>query len=46
MTMADNKLTQFLQNNPRMIGVLFTMMVLLTQAGAVAANAASSDVGP
>lgn len=44
--MADNKLTQFLRNNPRMIGVLFTMTVLLSQAGAVAANMGSSDVGP
>ena len=44
--MADNKLTQFLQNNPRMIGVLFTVMVFLSTTGAAAANAAATDMGP
>ena len=44
--MADNKLTQFLQNNPRMIGVLFTVMVFLSTTGAAAANAATTDMGP
>ncbi|WP_425492715.1 DUF7503 family protein [Halosolutus amylolyticus] len=30
-------LTQYLKNHPRMIGVLFTMMLVLSQAGTVAA---------
>ncbi len=36
----------FLRENPRMIGVLFTAMLLLSQAGAVAANNASTINGP
>lgn len=30
-------LTQYLKNHPRMIGVLFTIMLVLSQAGAAAA---------
>ena len=44
--MTDNKLTEFLQDNPRMIGALFTMMVFLSTTGAAAANAAATDIGP
>ena len=32
-------LTAYLKNHPRMIGVLFTMMLLLSQAGSAAAGA-------
>lgn len=31
--MAENDLTSYLAENPRMIGVLFTMVLLLSQAG-------------
>ncbi len=31
--MAENDLTTYLAENPRMIGVLFTIVLLLTQAG-------------
>ena len=44
--MSDNKLTQFLTDNPRMIGVLFTMMVFLSTTGAAAANYGASTSGP
>lgn len=38
--MSDNTITAYLAENPRMIGVLFAMFLLLSQAGnAVAANA-------
>lgn len=40
----SNSLTEYLADHPRMIGVLFTMMVLLSQAGAAAAD--GSYVGP
>ena len=36
----------YLADHPRMIGVLFTMMLLLSQAGAVAAGEASATAGP
>lgn len=38
-TMED--LTQYLKKHPRMIGVLFTITLLLSQAGTVAANGAA-----
>jgi len=36
--MSDTDLAAFLREHPRMMGVLFTMMVLLTQVGTVAAG--------
>jgi hypothetical protein len=44
--MADNKFSQFLSDHPRMIGVLFTMLVLLSSAGSAAAGNASVISGP
>ncbi|AHG04341.1 hypothetical protein HALDL1_12600 [Halobacterium sp. DL1] len=44
--MSDSKLTQFLTDNPRMIGVLFTMMVFLSTTGAAAASNAGINSGP
>jgi hypothetical protein len=44
--MADNKFSQFLSDHPRMIGVLFTMLVLLSSAGAVAGAGVSGTAGP
>jgi len=45
--MADNnnKFSQFLSDHPRMIGVLFTMLVLLSSAGGAAASG-TSIAGP
>lgn len=34
----DGKIAAFLTDNPRMIGVLFTMTLLLAQTGAVSAS--------
>lgn len=44
--MTDSKLTQFLTDNPRMIGVLFSLMVFLSTTGAAVANQASTYSGP
>ncbi|WP_269782708.1 DUF7503 family protein [Halobacterium wangiae] len=44
--MSDSKLTQFLTDNPRMIGVLFSLMVFLSTTGAAAASNTSSISGP
>ncbi len=40
--MSENNTTtvrSYLENHPRMIGVLFTLMLLLSQAGSAAAGA-------
>jgi len=39
--MSENDIRSYLAENPRMIGVLFTMFLLLTQAGNVAAGGAT-----
>jgi hypothetical protein len=44
--MADNKFSQFLSDHPRMIGVLFTMMVFLSSTGAAAASNVGVISGP
>ena len=36
--MSDTTIAEFLREHPRMMGVLFTMAVLLTQVGTVAAG--------
>ena len=43
--MSDNKVAEYLAENPRMIGVLFAMFLLLSQAGNAAASNAAI-VGP
>ena len=44
----DSALQAFLAEHPRMIGVLFTLVLLLTQIGAVAAESQSggTTIGP
>ncbi|EMA29188.1 hypothetical protein SAMN05444422_11032 [Halobiforma haloterrestris] len=44
MSDADG-MSDYLAQHPRMIGVLFTLFVLLSQVGAAAASSAS-EVGP
>ena len=44
--MADSDLTTYLAENPRMMGVLFTMLLLLSQAGNAAGALAGSCYGP
>jgi hypothetical protein len=43
--MNDN-IAAYLCENPRMTGVLFTIMLLLTQAGNAAAAAGGTNMGP
>ena len=43
--MSDSKLATYLAENPRMTGVLFTMVLVLSQAGSVAARC-SANAGP
>jgi len=43
--MSDSKLATYLAENPRMTGVLFTMLLVLSQAGSVAARHAVTQ-GP
>lgn len=45
MSETDDAMTNWLAEHPRMTGVLFTMLLLLTQAGTVAANN-SAVAGP
>jgi hypothetical protein len=44
--MSDKSATEFLANNPRMMGILFTMTLLLMQAGNAVAGGGSTVVGP
>ncbi len=39
-------ITKYLKNHPRMIGALFTIFLLLAQAGNVAASNGSVFIGP
>lgn len=43
---TDTSIAAFLKDHPRMTGVLFTALMLLSEAGAVAASSASTNVGP
>ncbi len=42
--MSDSNIAEFLKEHPRMLGVLFTLSVLMTQVGSVAAG--ESIIGP
>ena len=44
--MADSEVTTYLAENPRMMGVLFTMLLLLSQAGNAAGAYAAGCYGP
>ncbi|WP_442904938.1 DUF7503 family protein [Haladaptatus sp. CMSO5] len=44
--MSDKSAKKFLANNPRMMGILFTMTLLLMQAGNTIAGGGSTVVGP
>ncbi|WP_425498445.1 DUF7503 family protein [Natrinema soli] len=39
-------ITQYLKNHPRMIGALFTLLLLLSQAGSAAATNGTLFMGP
>jgi hypothetical protein len=42
----SQKMADYLKQHPRMTGVLFTMLLLLSQAGTALANNAGSINGP
>ena len=44
--MSDTTIAAYLRENPKLMGVLFTMCLLLSQAGTVAANNSSGLSGP
>jgi hypothetical protein len=44
--MSDSTLKTYLAENPRMTGVLFTIMLLLSQAGGAAAAVGGANPGP
>jgi len=44
--MTESDLTTYLAENPRKMGVLFTTMLLLTQAGNASAGMAAACYGP
>ncbi|WP_425433208.1 DUF7503 family protein [Halobacterium salinarum] len=46
MSMTDSKFTQYLSDNPRMIGALFTMLLFLSTTGTAAANSFGVISGP
>ena len=44
--MSDGNLKAYLAEHPRMMGVLFTLLLLLSQAGNVVAGGGGSYAGP
>jgi hypothetical protein len=44
--MSENPIAEHLAENPRKAGVLFTMLLLLTQAGNASAAVAITVAGP
>ncbi|MFC6837623.1 DUF7503 family protein [Halomarina ordinaria] len=44
--MSDSALTQYLAENPKMTGAVFTLLLLLTQAGNAAAAVGQTISGP
>jgi hypothetical protein len=43
---ATDSMKETVAEHPRLVGFLFAAMVLMSQAGAVAASAADTAVGP
>ena len=44
--MSNDNIRTYLAENPRMIGVLFTLTVLLSQSGNAAASGGTAIAGP
>ncbi len=44
--MVEHNMATYLEENPRMIGVLFTILLLLMQAGNVAGVMTTGTAGP
>lgn len=43
---TTDSMKEAVAEHPRLLGILFTAMVLMSQAGAVAASASDGAVGP
>lgn len=46
MESTSSSMKAYLAEHPKMVGALFTLTILLSQAGAVAAGGGSSHAGP
>jgi hypothetical protein len=46
MSQESTRLREFLEENPKWIGVMFSALLLLSQVGTVAAGSANSLTGP
>ena len=46
MTDTDSAMAEFLAEHPRLMGALFTMLVLLSQAGSAVAQNCGTVEGP
>jgi hypothetical protein len=46
MSDDNSALVSYVRDNPRMMGALFTIVLLLSQAGNALANNASTTAGP
>lgn len=46
MESDSSSMAAYLAEHPKMVGVLFTMMLLLSQAGTVMAGTGSGNPGP
>lgn len=46
MSSESSRLREFLESNPKWIGILFSAMLLLSQAGAAAAGTGATTTGP
>lgn len=46
MSGNNSRMKAYLKNHPRMIGVLFTMLLVISQMGTAAAACGSTTVGP
>lgn len=46
MSTTDDSITMYLAENPRMTGVLFTILLVVTQAGNAAATVGGTTGGP
>lgn len=44
--MSSDTMTEFVAEHPKMVGILFTTMLLLSKAGAVAAGGGNGYAGP
>jgi hypothetical protein len=46
MSQESTRLREFLEENPKWIGVMFSALLLLSQVGTVAAGSGNSMTGP